>query len=143
MYYIMVTERKVPSTNPAITTQQLLTLPTGPIPKIMESVATKSVAIDTRNLGIQAVPDADAMSVHFKLGVIALSASMIRESLILLVGGEGFRYLLEETRHLKGYFTLEITSLIGPLHVSTFAGRLQDMNHRISIFVEENLVNAL
>lgn len=139
----MVNGKILPSTIPAITTQELLTLPTGPILKIMESVATNSVAIDIRNLGIQAVPKEDAMSVHFKLGVIALKASMIRESLSLLVGGEGFRYLLEETRHLKGYFILEITSLIGPLHVSTFAKRLQSINLQISIYVEENLVTAL
>ena len=139
----MDNEQLIPSTNPAITTQELLMLPTGPIPKIMESVATNSVAIDTRNLGIQAVPKADTMSVQFKLGVIAHSARMIRDSLSLLVGGEGFRYLLEETRYLKGYFVLEITSLIGPLHVDTFAKRLYEMNRQIKYFIQEELVTAL
>lgn len=139
----MDNEQLAPSANPAITTQELLKLPTGPIPKIMESVATNSVAIDIRNLGIQAVPKAETMSVQFKLGVIAHSARMIRDSLGLLVGGEGFRYLLEETRYLKGYFLLEITSFIGPLHVNTFAKRLYEMDRRILFYVEGELVTAL
>ena len=139
----MVTEQILPSTIPVITTQELLTLPTGPIPKIMESVATKSVAIDIRNSGIQAVPEEDVASVDFKLGATALSRDMIKDSLSRLVGGEGFRYLIEESRHLKGYFVLEISSLIGPLHVRTFAKRLQAINLRINIYVGEDLVTAL
>ena len=139
----METEKILPSTVPAITTQELLTLPTGPILKIMESVATNSVAIDIMNSGIQVVPDADVASVDFKLGATALSRDMIKDTLSQLVGGEGFRYLIEESRHLKGYFVLEISSLIGPLHVRTFAKRLQAINRRINIYVEGNLVAAL
>jgi hypothetical protein len=139
----MAANKILPSTIPVLTTGELTAMSTGPIPKIMESVATQSVAIDIRNLEIQVVPDNIVTSVEFELGVTALSANLVKDSLGKLVGGMGFLYLLEESRHLKGYFVLQITSLIGPLQVVTFAKRLQAVSQRINIYVEGNLATAL
>lgn len=132
----------LPSMIPDLTTGELTAQSTGPIPKITESVVIQSVPIDIRNLEIQVAPEVGASSIEFELGITAPNKKLIEDVLGQLVGGKGFLFWLEESRHLKGYFLLQITSLIGPLQVMAFAKALQAISRRINIYVEGNLVAA-
>jgi len=127
----------LPSNIPDLTTGELL-FPsfTGLIPKIMESVATQSVAINTVNSDIQE----SLASNEIELGVAAPNRKSIEGVLGRLIGGCGFLYELEMSRGRKGFYTLRVISFISPLQVMTFAKALQAISDRITVYVEGNLV---
>lgn len=128
-------QKAVPLTTDSI----LIPLGTGPIAEIMESVPTQTVDVDIRNSAIQeALP-----SMEIELGVIAPSRKSIERVLGRLVGGVGFLYELYARRDLEGYYDLKIASGIGPLQPTFVAKALQAIDHRVTFFLEGNLVAAL
>jgi hypothetical protein len=136
----MAATEKLPTTNPVPITTSTIVLPfeTGPIDKIMESVPTQSVDIDIRNSAIQEVLPSN----EIELGVMAPNRKAIEKVVGQLLGGCGFLYELRERRGFKGYFDLWITSFISPLQPMLLAKALQAIDHRVTFFVEGNLVPA-
>jgi len=137
----MAATKKSPSTKSVPITTDTIVLPfaTGPIPEIMESVSTESVAIDITNSAIQEVLPSN----EIELGVLAPDKKAIERVLGQVIGGQGFLYALRERRGFEGYFDLWITSFIGPLYPDMFARALQGINRRVTFLVDNHPVPAL
>jgi hypothetical protein len=137
----MAATETLPSTTEVPITTASLLLPgsAGPIAKIMESVPTQSVAVDTRNSAIQVV----LLSEEIEMEVIAPNKKTIKDAVGLLVGGEGFQYELEKSRRLEGLYDLKIISLMGVVEVMRVVKRFQAVNRRVTVYFEGNLVAAL
>jgi hypothetical protein len=133
----MADTQTLPEVTPdvVITTEPIM-LSFEPISKIAKSVSTQSVDIDILNSLTKEV----LTSYEIELGIIAPNAKTIERTVGKLIGGCGFLYQLIERRDLRGFYTLTITSLIGPLQIMPFATALQAMSRRVTVYVEGNLV---